>query len=48
MRMSDLYIQTNDLVAGYWFAGDLDARVNEAQGTAHTDEINCMKYETCV
>ncbi len=28
-RMCDLYIQTNDLVAGYRFAGDLDARVNE-------------------
>ncbi len=29
MRMCDLYIQTNDLVASYWFAGNLDARVNE-------------------
>ncbi len=24
------YIQTNDLVTDYWFAGDLDAHVNEA------------------
>ncbi len=28
--MCDLYIQTNNLVASYWFAGDLDARVNQA------------------
>ncbi len=28
--MCDLYIQTNDLVAGYWFVGDLDAHIKEA------------------
>ncbi len=31
MRMYDLYIQTNNLVADFWFAGDWDARVNEAR-----------------
>ncbi len=30
MQMRDLYIRMINLVAGYWFAGDLDARVNEA------------------
>ncbi len=29
MRMCDLYIQTNDLVIGFWFADDLDACVTE-------------------
>ncbi len=32
MRMCDLYIQTDDSVVGYWFAGDLDPHVNDALG----------------
>ncbi len=29
VQICDLYIQMNDLVAGYWFTSDLDARVSE-------------------
>ncbi len=40
--MYDLYIQTNDSVAGYWFTGDLDAHVNDALGETFK---NSSKYD---
>ncbi len=47
--MCDLYIQTNDSVAGYWFAGDLDALVNDALDVRDSPLIfMTQNYWTCV
>ncbi len=43
--MCDLYIQTNDSVAGYWFTGDLDAHVNDTLTIVTVDALTIVTVD---
>ncbi len=46
MRMCDLYIQVNNLIAGYWFVDDFDARVNEVLDMRRW-HVTLWKFASC-